>query len=166
MAARWDHTWPRAGTSASLPHHLHLPARLPGFVPIPALERELAAPVGRHFEALGYEAFYEVAFNGRIADVIAVKGEEVVAVELKLRDHRTALRQAMAYQVGCHRSFVGVPLETALQVLRRERHAFTSSGTGLLAVAGAEVRELLPARLHTERHLPFLADALARLRAR
>lgn len=133
---------------------------------VPKLERELAAPVGAYLAARGYETFFEVHFNGRIADVIALHGEEVVAVELKLRDHRTALRQAIAYQVGCHRSFVGVPLQTALAALRRDRHAFETSGTGLLAVEEGAVRELLPARLHASRHLPFLADALKMLRER
>jgi hypothetical protein len=134
----------------------------------PRLEAELAAPVARHFVEAGYEAFLEVYFNGRIADVIAVKDEEVVAVELKLRDWRQAHRQAMAYQVGCHRSYVGVPLKTALDALRRDRHAFVASGTGLLAIEGGSpepvVRELLPARTHEHRFLPFLADALAGLR--
>lgn len=133
-------------------------------MPIPALERELAAPVGRFLAEQGYEPFYEVYFNGRIADVIALKGDEVVAVELKLRDYRTAHRQAIAYQVGCHRSYVGLPLETALHALRRDRHAFAESGTGVLAVASEGVRELLPARLHERRHLPFVADALKALR--
>ena len=133
---------------------------------VPALESELAQPVGRYFATLGYDAFYEVYFNGRIADVIALKGEELVAVELKLRDYRTAHRQAMAYQVGCHRSYVGVPLETALLALRKARHAFEASGTGILAVDGAGVREVLPARLHENRHLPFMADALRTLRGR
>ena len=133
-------------------------------MPIPALERELAAPVGRFLTAQGYEAFFEVSFNGRIADVIAVRGDEVVAVELKLRDYRTAHRQAIAYQVGCHRSFVGLPLQTALGALRRDRHAFAESGTGVLAIEGDEVRELLPARLHERRHLPFMAEALKALR--
>lgn len=138
---------------------------------VPRLERELALPVGRYLEAQGYEAFYEVSFNGRIADVIALRDEEVVAVELKLRDVRTAHRQALAYQVGCHRSYVGLPLETALLALRRHKHAFQTSGTGLLAVqitpGDAEepmVRELLPARTHEGRFLPFLADALKGLR--
>lgn len=131
---------------------------------VPKLERELAAPVGAYFAEQGYETFFEVYFNGRIADVIALQGDEVVAVELKLRDHRTALRQAIAYQVGCHRSYVGVPLETALAALRRDRHAFATSGTGLLAVEEGAVRELLPARFHEARHLPFLADALKTLR--
>lgn len=136
-----------------------------GRVPIPALERELAPPVGRFLQEQGYESFFEVHFNGRVADVIALKDEEVVAVELKLRDYRTAHRQAIAYQVGCHRSYVGLPLETALAALRRDRHAFVASGTGVLAVERDEVRELLPARLHENRHLPFLADALKTLRS-
>lgn len=133
---------------------------------IPALERDLAPPVGAHLAAQGYDVWYEVPFNGRIADVIALKDDEVLAVELKLRDHRTAHRQAIAYQVGCHRSYIGVPLETALTALRRDRHAFDQSGTGILAVDGDDVREMLPARIHANRHLPFMADALRALRAR
>lgn len=133
-------------------------------MPVPALERELAEPVGGHLMAQGYDVWYEVYFNGRIADVIALQGDEVVAVELKLRDYRTAHRQAMAYQVGCHRSFIGVPLETALLALRKDRSAFEASGTGILAVDGDDVRELVPARLHENRHLPFMADALRALR--
>jgi hypothetical protein len=145
----------------------------------PYLERALTAPVARHLRASGYRTFEEVYFNGRIADLVGVKGEEVVAVELKLRDFKQAHRQAVAYQVGCHRSFVGLPLERALECLRQHRHEFETSGAGLLAVrmpegdtpasldAGspprrneADVRELLPARHHEGRFLPFLADAL------
>lgn len=131
------------------------------------LERALAAPVARHLQAQGYRTFEEVPFNGRIADIIAVKGDEVVAVELKLADYRTAHRQAVAYQVGCHRSFVGLPLDVALRCLRRHRHEFQKSGAGLLAIQMPEgtVTELLPAVHHENRFLPFLADALRRLDA-
>lgn len=153
----------RGVASTSSPRQVLDATRLPSLVPIPALESELAEPVGRFLAEQGYEILYEVAFNGRIADVIALKESEVVAVELKLRDHRTAHRQAMAYQVGCQRSYIGVPLETALLALRRDRHAFEASGTGILAVDGDTVREVLPARLHENRHLPFMADALRSL---
>lgn len=132
-------------------------------VAVPSLERELAEPVGSYLAAQGFDVWYEVYFNGRIADVIALRGDEVVAVELKLRDHRTAHRQAMAYQVGCQRSYIGVPLETALVALRKERTAFEASGTGILAVDGDTVREMMPARLHKSRHLSFMADALRAL---
>lgn len=136
--------------------------RLLGQVLVPRLEREMAAPVAAHFAAQGYETFFEVHFNGRIADVVAVKGEEVVAVELKLRDHRTALRQATAYQVGCQRSFLALPLPVALDCLRKERTTLERGGVGLLAVnmPMGDVRELVPARINEGRFLPFLADAL------
>ena len=126
------------------------------------LERALAAPVARHLQAQGYRTFEEVYFNGRIADIIALKDEEVVAVELKLSNYREAHRQAVAYQVGCHRSFVGLPLESAVDCLRRHRHEFDKSGAGLLGVnmPAGDVRELLPARHHAGRFLPFLADHL------
>lgn len=129
---------------------------------LPRLERELAPPVARHLQRQGYRTFLEVPFNGRIADVLGVRGEEVVAVELKLRDFREAHRQAMAYQVGCHRTWVGVPLPTALDALRRHGHAFAQSGAGLLAVhvPDGSVRELLPARKHEGRFLDYLADGL------
>jgi hypothetical protein len=132
---------------------------------VPRLERELAAPVARHLQSAGYRAFLEVPFNGRIADVVGVKGEEVVAVELKLRDFREAHRQAVAYQVGCHRTWVGVPLPTALDCLRKHRFEFERSGAGLLAVhvPDGSVRELLPARKHEGRFLDFLAEGLAQL---
>lgn len=149
------------------PRYLQDPSRKVASVEYPYLESALAEPVGRHLEAQGYETFYEVHFNGRIADVIGLQAEEVVAVELKLHDYRMAHRQAMAYQVGCHRSYVGVPLPTALEALRRHRFEFERSGTGLLAVnmPDGDVRELLPARHHEARFLPFLADALKTLGA-
>lgn len=138
------------------------PRALPGGVIIPGLEKDLAAPIARHLQAQGYRTFLEVPFNGRIADVLGLRHEEVIAVELKLRDYRQAHRQAMAYSVGCHKSFVGVPLPTALHALRKHKFAFTQSGTGLLAVnmPQGDVRELLPARQHENRFLPYLADGL------
>lgn len=144
------------------PHHHK---RLLERVIIPRLESELAAPVAAHFQTQGYDVWLEVPFNGRIADVIAVKQDEVVAIELKLRDYRGAHRQAVAYQVGCHRSYVGLPLPVALHCMRRHGHALRQSGAGLLAInmPGGDVRELLPARTHEGRFLPFLAEALAKL---
>ena len=134
----------------------------------PFLERDLTPHVAAHLEGSGYRVWAEVPFNGRIADLVAVKEDEVVGVELKLRDFRQAHRQALAYQVGCHRTFVGLPLDSAFDCLRRHRHAFHTSGAGLFAVnmPDGDVRELLPARPHAGRLLPFLADALRDIEAR
>ena len=131
------------------------------------LERALAAPVARHLQAQGYRTFEEVYFNGRIADIIALKDEQVVAVELKLSNYREAHRQAVAYQVGCHRSYAALPLDAALLAMRKHRTEFEKSGAGLLAVhmPNGNVSELLPARFHEGRFLPFLAEHLRTLGA-
>ncbi len=132
---------------------------------MPRLERELAAPVVRHFAARGCRVDVEVEFNGRIADVIAVSPDgEVDAVELKLRDWAVAERQARAYQVGAHRAWVALPLASALRYSRLVafRRAFEKGGCGLLAVNHpfGDVREVIPARA-SARRLDFLADHLA-----
>ena len=130
---------------------------------VPPLESALLAPVARHFAEQGYSLRAEVPVNGRFADLLALKGDDLVAVELKLTDWRGALRQAVAYQVGADRSYVALPLDTAMTVLRR-RSAFEEARVGLLAVhpPDGSVRQLLPSD-RSARHLPFQADGLRRL---
>lgn len=136
------------------------PEERPAPEAVPPLEVHLADPVAAFLRTRGYDPFHEVYFNGRIADLLAVRDGELVAVELKLRDYKAAHRQAMAYQVGCHLSYVALPLPTARLCLRKHRGAFEDSGVGLLAVHAGEVREALVARHHEKRFLPFLADGL------
>ena len=121
-------------------------------------ERDLASPVAGHFEALGFRVFAEVDIAGRWADLVAV-GPEIVAVELKLRAWREALRQATAYQLGADAAYVALPLETA-QRAHGDRHAFEREGIGLLAVDEAGgVRTVLPSA-PSPRRMPPLGDWL------
>lgn len=130
---------------------------------LPRLERDMLAPVVAHFVRDGHEVQSEVHFNGRIADVLAAKDGLVTTVELKLADWPTAVRQALAYQVAAHRSFVALPLVNVLRFQSRSdfRRAFAETGCGLLAVnhPHGDVREIYPARASTRR-LDFLTDAL------
>ena len=121
-------------------------------------ERDLAGPVAEHFAGLGYRMFAEVDIAGRWADLVGI-GPDVVAVELKLRAWREALRQATAYQLGADRAYVALPLPRA-QEAHRSRFAFEREGIGLLAVdAGGAVRTVLsPAP--SPRRLPALTDAI------
>lgn len=130
---------------------------------VPAREAHLLEPVAAHLERRGFDLLAEVDVNGRIADLVGFGPEGLIAVELKLTDWRGALRQAMAYQVGVERSYVALPLDTAMTVVRRAS-GFEAEGVGLLAVhpPDASVREILPAR-PSARHLPFVADRLRTL---
>ncbi|OGS51012.1 MAG: hypothetical protein A3K65_01395 [Euryarchaeota archaeon RBG_16_68_12] len=124
---------------------------------MPLRERDLLPPVAAHFLGLGYEVFEEVEIAGRWADLVATGAEDVVAVELKMQAWRTAVRQAMAYQLGADHSYVALPLWRA-QEAYRSRHAFEREGIGMLAVdpRGA-VRTILRAAA-SPRQMPLLNE--------
>lgn len=125
---------------------------------MPPLERDLAGPVAIHLESLGYRVFAEVDIAGRWADLVGI-GPDVVAVELKLRAWREALRQATAYQLAADRAYVALPLDSA-HAAHRGRHAFEREGIGLLAVdPRGGVRTVLPAA-PSPRRLPAMTDGL------
>ncbi len=127
---------------------------------MPLRERDLAGPVAGHFAALGYRVFAEVGIARRWADLVAIGPEDVVAVELKLRAWREALRQATAYQLGVDRAYVAMPLERVQEIWGR-RYGFEREGIGLLAVdARRGVREAMPAR-RSPRLFPPLRTAVS-----
>ncbi|HWG91949.1 MAG TPA: hypothetical protein VNZ52_13950 [Candidatus Thermoplasmatota archaeon] len=127
---------------------------------IPPLESHLLDPVARHFADQGYAVAAEMYYNHRLADVVAVKDGRVIAVELKLRAWKGALKQATAYQVTAHESYVALPLVVALPLLRRPSH-FLKEGVGLLGVnhPHGDVRCLIPAG-ENKRLLPFAAERI------
>lgn len=121
------------------------------------LEAWMREPVRAHLEAQGCRVRHEVPLHGRVADILARRGDEVLAVELKLEDWREALRQAMHDQLAAHRSYIAMPLHNAVLPLP-ERSRLERQGVGLLAVHPlGEVRTLLEAR-ESRRRLPFLTQ--------
>ena len=120
-----------------------------------ARESDLAGSVRSFLESRGYSVIDEVAVGGRRADLVGI-GESIAAVELKLRDWRTALRQAMAYQLGAEYVWVAMPLASAA-VAFRYRDRFDQEGVGLLGVIGAECRTIIEA-VRSPRFLPPLAE--------
>lgn len=126
----------------------------------PRREDALRPAVAETLRKRGCRVRHEVAFNERIADLVGVDGETVVAVELKLEDWRTALTQARAYQVGAPRSYVALPIDLARDVAEEHGEAFEEPGVGLLGVdPPGTVRTLIEARI-SDRTLPFLKAAI------
>ncbi len=126
---------------------------------MPLRERDLLPPVAAYFLGLGYEVFEEVEIAGRRADLVAARTTDVAAVELKVKDWRAAVRQAMAYQLGADRSYVALPLWRA-QEAYRSRHAFEAEGIGLLAVDAHGLVRTVLAPLPSPRRMPPLAEAV------
>lgn len=121
------------------------------------LEEDLRPIVTRFLEQQGMEVHDEVPLNGRVADLVGL-GDGLTAVELKLSDWKTGLRQAICYQVACDRSYLCLPFPKALRLLAKS-HYLHREGVGLLGclLEREQVRVLLPAR-PSPRCLPFVGE--------
>ncbi len=109
----------------------------------------------------GMRVHHEVRINGRIADVVGLN-RELAAVELKLADWKTGLRQAISYQLACSHSYLCLPFERALKMTSK-RHYFEKEGVGVLGclTKTGEVRVVIRPRF-SRRLLPFLTDFIMR----
>ena len=98
-------------------------------------ETDLFPALRRHFEAQGYAVFAEVpAPHGGYVDLLAVHEQVTVAVELKLRFSREAVRQAGRNKRFVWQSWVAVPGSALLPA--RRRGTLKRNGAGLLLVRG------------------------------
>lgn len=123
------------------------------------LESQLVEPVTAWLEGAGYRVELEVPILGRRADLLGAREDALVAVELKMRDWREALRQAIAYQLAADRVWVAMPLAAASSAYRA-RWRFQAEGVGLLAVDDrGSVRAPIPAG-RSPRLLPYLHDGI------
>jgi len=117
-------------------------------------EEELRKPVHDYFEKKEYVVFDEIALFTRNIDVIAKRRNEIVSVELKLRDWKKAINQACLNQRVSNYSFVALPEPVWDRIDRRIYAVSFEQGIGLLSVDGV-TRQIMRPR-HSERIQPHL----------
>ncbi len=95
-------------------------------------ETDLYLPVKALFESLGYEVKAEV----KDFDVLCVKGEETVGVELKLRLNLDVLVQAALRQKICDKVYIAVPSPKRTELKKRQNisHVLRRLEIGLITV--------------------------------
>ena len=108
-------------------------------------EADLYPPLKRHFEALGWRVYAEVpAPHGGFIDLLAVRDEVSLAVELKTWCSRVAARQARVNRACVWESWVAAP--GTARIAPQRRAGLARSGIGLLAVGAEGVETRLEAR--------------------
>jgi hypothetical protein len=112
------------------------------------LEIELIKPVSDYFKKQGYILKREVKIGYCRADLVAFKKNEIIAIELKLKDWKKAITQAKNYQFGADFVFLAVPLFRAYSILRKAEFYLKKEGIGLLVITenNCEVREIIEAK--------------------
>ncbi|HVQ00369.1 MAG TPA: hypothetical protein VMT57_02530 [Candidatus Thermoplasmatota archaeon] len=97
-------------------------------------EFELIKPVSEYFLRQGYRILEEVPIGYCRADLVAFKGDEVVAVELKLQYSQKAIIQVKNYQLAADFVYVALPLMKSFSMLRKKEHLLRNEGIGVLLV--------------------------------
>ncbi|MBU0498106.1 MAG: hypothetical protein KKC68_00200 [Candidatus Thermoplasmatota archaeon] len=111
-------------------------------------ELELIHPMEQYLTIKGYIVQHEVKIGFCRADLVGFKKNEVLAVELKLKEWNKALIQARNYQLGADYVYIGIPLLRAGSLLRKKQTILESEGIGVYTInekSGA-VHQLLPAQ--------------------
>lgn len=124
-------------------------------VPFPQSEAELSKPVNQWLEAQGYQINHEV----RNCDITAVKGEELLILELKLRFNLTLVYQALERKRMTPSVYVVIPLKgsrSAPPQYKRMRLLLQNLQIGLLVVrylrGGPRVEMLLHPREYRQQN--------------
>jgi hypothetical protein len=119
--------------------------KLPGKDSFPTREADLYAPLVRLFRRHKF-IFGEVPFFGKRVDLVFATPSflRLQAVETKLRDWRTAFKQAALNQLAVQHSYVALPAALAARLARQEERLFTAYDVGLISV-NDEATILIPA---------------------
>ncbi len=108
-------------------------------------ESELRAPVRAHLEAQGYRVW--TAPDGRdYFDMVALRGEEIGLVELKVSAARQVFGQALRRRAWADWVAVAIPGRRAAERLIARPSADRAERVGIWVVEGERVRELRAAR--------------------
>lgn len=101
-------------------------------------ESDLATPVMKFMrKELGCSQVKpELPVGLRRIDLVGLRGREIIAVELKLRDWRGVLRQAWRNRICSHWSYVALPYDVASHVADQE---FKRYGIGVWGVQGSRI---------------------------
>ena len=113
---------------------------------IPAREDELRSPVERLFPANEFVVKYEVPFGLKRIDLVFKSRsdeQDIIAVELKLRNWKRAIWQAVHNRQIASYSYIALPEATAFPV---DRVMLNTFGLGLIVTDMKKARILIPAQ--------------------
>nr|MDO8099323.1 hypothetical protein [Candidatus Njordarchaeota archaeon] len=118
------------------------------------VEENLRRPIHRFLENKNYAVFDEVRLFSRRIDIIAKRKNNLVSVELKLRDWRKAILQAYLNLRVSDYSLIALPEQVLNRVTEAVRSEVRHYGIGLLSVNGVVMRVVKP--IHSTRIQPNL----------
>ena len=111
-----------------------------------------------HLEAYGFLVAIEVPFLHKMIDLLCYEPASgaCIAVELKVHDWKSGIRQALTYKLGADAAYLALPIEHVHRVDLDELQKFD---IGLLSVSPEGVRERVRPK-RSQHRLPTLTKRL------
>lgn len=102
-------------------------------------EAEMGEPVMNYFRSMGYEVWCEIPFYQRVVDIVAMKEDMLVAIELKRSFTRGVMLQAVQCQLFSHQTYCCAYTKPSSNTIL----AASKRGLGLLRVVDGECMKIL-----------------------
>src|SRR3990172_8838033 len=112
-------------------------------------EKRIEGMVIRFFENLGFMCVSQVRILERCVDVVGGKDGEIVSIELKVRDWKRAVKQALICRLWSHYVYIGF----WHRFLPKDLSIFSELGIGLLTVNSRNVEKILEPNISEIIHL-------------
>jgi len=124
------------------------------------LEKEIYPQIESYLENEGFNYSREVKFLTRHIDLVCVNGEKIIAIEVKIKDWKRALQQALTCRLCAHEVYVAMWHEFTHRV---PVELFGEYGIGLMSVDGT-VNMVKKAKESSIIHSSMLAKLLNTLK--
>lgn len=108
------------------------------------IEKDLISPLTHYFTKKGYKIALEVPIYRNRIDMVAYNKFTMIAIELKIKNWKRALKQATYYQFGADFTYVAMPLYESYKAYWN-RFRFEKKGVGIIAIntKDGSIRELI-----------------------
>ena len=97
------------------------------------LEKEMYPQIESFLENEGFNCSREVQFLNRHIDLVGVNDDKIIAIEIKIKDWKKALQQALTCRLCVHETYVAMWHEF---IHRIPVDLFEEYGIGLMSVDG------------------------------
>lgn len=98
-------------------------------------EQTLENGLARYYRAINFGVRKQVWLSQKRIDIVLVEkdSKEIVAIEVKIHDWKTAIRQANLNKIACHKSYVAIWHEFSHRALQK-KEIFEDLGIGLIVI--------------------------------
>ncbi len=121
-------------------------------------EYKLSDPVREYFEKQGYKVYIEIPIAGACIDMVARKGNFLIAIELKMSLTKQLIHTCYTNQICCNLSYAVIPTEPSIknkELCKRHNIGIIKITNEIEIILEADSRRFKPFKPEYDRMLKY-----------